>query len=172
MSECPEGSKVPSKTCAVRLVCSAGHGGEGMGDAREKGEADEDGGGGAGDGAEGVLCHSSYAAGPRGVCSGLLLEVDTHVSSSSLERGVCRGLLLEVDSSHIFYSRYRLELVALLLCACVHGGCFLFLLGTARAPVWISSAAQRGCWRRAGSTPQGTGVTNAAYDACDACCCS
>ena len=82
MSECPEGSKVPSKTCAVRLVCSAGHGGEGMGDAREKGEADEDGGGGAGDGAEGVLCHSSYAAGSRGVGSGLLLEVDTHVSSS------------------------------------------------------------------------------------------
>jgi hypothetical protein len=29
-----------------------------------------------------VLCHSSYAAGSRGVGSGLLLEVDTHVSSS------------------------------------------------------------------------------------------
>jgi len=57
----------------VPCVCRAW--GRGRGDAREKGGADEDGVGGAGDGAEGVLCHSSYAAGTRGVCGGLLLEV-------------------------------------------------------------------------------------------------
>ena len=67
-----------------------------MGDEREKGGADEDGGVVAGDGAEGVLCHSSYAAGSRGVCSGLLFEV-------------CFTLF-----------------VALLLCVRLHAGRFFF----------------------------------------------